>query len=248
MKRLVSTILGIVALAGLAALVVAADRAAAGSLPHSPVVVELFTSQGCSSCPPAEAYLTELAKRDDVIALEFHIDYWDYIGWKDSFAKPEFTRRQKKYVEVLKGRYAYTPQMVVQGRAHVVGSHRDEVESLIRQYAGEAAKGPAFSIKRNGDMLIVKIGAGSAAVAHDVVLVTYYKQQVTEIGSGENSGRKSKNSNVVRELTTIGTWSGKPSKIKAHIVEHASDGGCAVLLQARNQGPILAAAALSYEQ
>lgn len=249
MTRLLSAVLGIIAVAGVAAAARAADPAGTAPAAHSPIVVELFTSQGCSSCPPAEAFLTELANREGVIALEFHIDYWDYIGWKDSFAKPEFTARQKKYVETLKGRYAYTPQMVIHGRAHVVGSHRDEVESLIRQYVAEADKGPVVSMKRKGDTLIVAIGAGGAgAAAHDVVLVTYDKPRLTEIRSGENSGRTSKNSNVVREIVTIGSWSGKPAKLRVPLAGKQGDGGCAVLVQARDQGPILAAAALPYEQ
>jgi hypothetical protein len=248
MTRLVSAVLGIIVIAGLAAGVRAADPAGRTPAVHPPIVVELFTSQGCSSCPPAEAFLTDLASREGVIALEFHIDYWDYIGWKDSFAKPEFTSRQKKYVEVLKGRYAYTPQMVVHGKAHVVGSHRDEVESLIRQYVAETAKGPAVSIKRKGGTLIVAIGAGASTTPHDVVLVTYDKPKLTEIRSGENSGRTSKNSHVVRELVTLGSWSGKPSKFEVPLAGKEGDGGCAVLVQARNQGPILAAAALPYDQ
>ena len=248
MTRLVSAIFGIIALTGLAAAALAGDPAGRTPATHPPIVVELFTSQGCSSCPPAEAFLTELAHREGVIALEFHIDYWDYIGWKDRFAKPEFTARQKKYVEVLKGRYAYTPQMVVHGRAHVVGSHRDEVESFIRQYISEKAKGPSVAIKRKGDTLIVAIGSGaSTAGGHDVVLVTYDKPQVTEIGSGENSGRVSKNSHVVRELVTIGSWSGKPSKFDVSLAGKEGDGGCAVLVQARDQGPILAAAELHFD-
>jgi hypothetical protein len=248
MTRLVSAVFGIIALAGMAAAAAAGSPAVRAPATHSPIVVELFTSQGCSSCPPAEAFLTDLANREGVIALEFHIDYWDYIGWKDSFAKPEFTNRQKRYVETLKGRYAYTPQMVIHGKAHVVGSHRDEVESLIHQYLSEAAKGPAVSIKRKGDRLIVAIGAGAGATPHDVVLVTYDKPRLTEIRSGENSGRQSKNSHVVRELMTIGSWSGKPSKFDVSLAGKEGDGGCAVLVQTRDQGPILAAAELRYER
>lgn len=234
---------GLFALAGLAAGATAAEPAG-----HSPIVVELYTSQGCSSCPPAEAFLAELAKRDGVIALEFHVDYWDYIGWKDSFAKPEFTSRQKKYVETLKGRYAYTPQMVIQGKAHVVGSHRDEVESFIQQYIADNTKGPSISIKRNGDKLIVAVGQGAGAAGYDVVLAIFDKPQVTEIRSGENSGRISKNSNVVRELVTLGTWSGKALKYNVPLAGKEGNGGCAVLVQQHDQGAILAAATLPFDQ
>jgi hypothetical protein len=97
-----------------------------------PVVVELFTSQGCSSCPPADEYLGELAHRRDVIALAFHVDYWDYIGWKDPFASPDFTRRQRAYAGALGLRGLYTPQMIVDGRADAVGSDRARVEDMVR--------------------------------------------------------------------------------------------------------------------
>ncbi|MPY73335.1 MAG: DUF1223 domain-containing protein [Alphaproteobacteria bacterium] len=242
MTRLASLAFGVIALAGLAAGAMAADPAG-----HSPIVVELYTSQGCSSCPPAEAFLSELANRDDVIALEFHVDYWDYIGWKDSFAKPEFTSRQKKYVETLKGRYAYTPQMVIHGKAHVVGSHRDEVESFIQQYAADNTKGPSISVKRNGDKLIVAVGPGAGKAGYDVVLAIFDKPHVTEIRSGENSGRTAKNSNVVREIVPLGSWSGKAAKFDVSLAGKEGDGGCAVLVQAHDQGPILAAAALPFD-
>src|SRR5689334_6685490 len=109
-----------------AALAAAAPAKAAG-----PVVVELFTSQGCSSCPPADAYLGELAKRTDVLALAFHVDYWNYIGWTDPFAAKWATQRQKDYGNSLAQRYVYTPEIVVGGAAHEVGSNRDAIERLI---------------------------------------------------------------------------------------------------------------------
>jgi len=100
-----------------------------------PVVVELFTSQGCSSCPPADAFLNDLSRRDDVIALSLHVDYWDYIGWEDPFATPESTNRQRRYAPVLVERSVYTPQMVIDGAAHEVGSKRKAVTRLINSAA-----------------------------------------------------------------------------------------------------------------
>ncbi|MBT5374998.1 MAG: DUF1223 domain-containing protein, partial [Rhodospirillaceae bacterium] len=96
----------------------------------APVVVELFTSQGCSSCPPADAFLNDLSRRDDVIALSLHVDYWDYIGWEDPFATPESTNRQRRYAPVLAARSIYTPQMVIDGAAHEVGSKRKAITRL----------------------------------------------------------------------------------------------------------------------
>lgn len=211
-----------------------------------PVVVELFTSQGCSSCPPAEAFLSELAGRDNVVALEFHVDYWDYIGWKDSFAKPAFNERQKKYVANLKARYAYTPQLVVDGKAHVVGSHRDEVESLMQQHQGVDPKAPAVALARKGDMLTVAVGPAATSATYDVVFVTFDKPHVTEVQRGENRGQRLKNSNVVRELTVLGAWTGKAVSYDVSLTGKEGDGGCAILIQRRGQGPVLAAAKLAY--
>ena len=101
---------------------------------QSPVVVELFTSQGCSSCPPADKLMHELAKRDDVIALALHVDYWDYIGWKDVFAQPEFTARQRAYARLGNRKMIYTPQMVINGRDHVVGSNPKDTNALISSH------------------------------------------------------------------------------------------------------------------
>jgi len=215
---------------------------------HSPVVVELFTSQGCSSCPPAEAFLGELAKRKDVIALEFHVDYWDYIGWKDQFAKPAFTGRQKKYVSSLKGRYSYTPQMVIDGRTHVVGSNRSEVEALIEKFYAADDAGPSIKMSRAGDSLTVNVGQGSGASNYDVLLVTFDKPHVTEVRRGENRGRMLKNANVVREVVPLGKWSGKASSYKVSLSGKDGDGGCAVLVQKPGQGPVLAAAKMPFNQ
>ena len=222
-------------------------RATAADVPvRRPVVVELFTSQGCSSCPPAEAFLGELAERDNVVALEFHVDYWDYIGWKDSFAKPAFNERQKKYVGNLKARYAYTPQIVVDGKAHVVGSHRDEVESLMQQHQDTDPKAPAVALARKGDMLIVAIGPAATTATYDVVLVTFDKPHVTQVQRGENRGQTLKNINVVRELTVLGAWAGKAVSYDVSLAGKEGDGGCAILIQRRGQGPVLAAAKLAY--
>jgi hypothetical protein len=245
MIRKVPVLLGIFLLATVAGTALADEKAGT-----SPVVVELFTSQGCSSCPPAEAFLGELAARKDVIALEFHVDYWDYIGWKDAFAKPDFTRRQKEYVSSLKGRYSYTPQMVIDGRAHVVGSHRDEVESMIERYRAEDAGGPAVQMKyqENGDIVDVAVGADSHETGtYDVMLFTFDKPHTTDVRRGENRGRMLTNANVVRETIRLGTWSGKAQTYQTSLSGKDGDGGCAVVVQRRDLGPVLAAAKISYE-
>jgi hypothetical protein len=245
MIRKIPAFLGILFLAMVAGGALADDKAGT-----EPVVVELFTSQGCSSCPPAEAFLNELAPRKDVIALEFHVDYWDYIGWKDAFAKPGFTKRQKDYVSSLKGRYSYTPQMVIDGRAHVVGSHRDEVESLIERYRAEDAGGPVVKINyQDKDELVdVSVGADSRETGtYDVMLFTFDKPHTTDVRRGENRGRVLTNANVVREMIRLGTWSGKAQTYKTSLSGKDGNGGCAVVVQKHDLGPVLAAAKVSYD-
>jgi len=218
--------------------------AAAADAP--PVVVELFTSQGCSSCPPAEAYMRELAKREDVIGLEYHVDYWDYIGWKDVFADPAFTRRQKRYVSVLGARYVYTPQIVIGGRMHVVGSRHDAVEKLIHEAQRAPANGPTISLSRDGDTLVVQIGRAPTKETFDVTFVTFDRPHTTVVRRGENRGLTLVNANVVRELAVIGTWSGKPGEYRVSLAGKKGDGGCAVIVQKRGPGRILTAARLPF--
>lgn len=212
-----------------------------------PVVVELYTSQGCSSCPPAEAYMQELAKRDDVLPLEFHVDYWDYIGWKDVFARPEFTERQRSYKNALDGRYVYTPQMVIDGEVHVVGSHRGKVEKLIRRSKTTDRVQPPVTLERQGKNLIVKVGAAKVSGEYDVTFVTFDKPHVTKVKRGENRGRTLVNANVVRELDVIGKWSGKPVEFVVSLEGKDGDGGCAVIVQKGGPGSVLVAASLPFE-
>ncbi|MGB0552415.1 MAG: DUF1223 domain-containing protein [Alphaproteobacteria bacterium] len=161
--------------------------------------MELFTSQGCSSCPPAEAYMRELADRKDILALEFHVDYWDYIGWKDKFAKRAFTNRQQGYVYSLKGRYKYTPQMVVGGVSHAVGSKRGVIEAEIKRRKQSMGAGPKIDVRKENGEIVARIGAGEANGVYDIVFVTFDKNYSTEVKRGENKGKTLVNARVVRE-------------------------------------------------
>ena len=136
------------------------------------VVVELFTSQGCSSCPPADEFLKDLSVRDDVLALSLHVDYWDYIGWKDPFAKPEFTNRQRQYAGVMRLRYVYTPQMVVQGIYQAVGSRRGDVLDFIEKAKADTGntRGLIDLARVNGD-LRVRLGQQNVPGTVDVYAV-----------------------------------------------------------------------------
>jgi hypothetical protein len=207
------------------------------------VVVELFTSQGCSSCPPADAFLHELSQRDDVIPLALHVDYWDYIGWKDSFAQPAFTQRQKAYAKAAGRRSVYTPQMIVSGQDHVVGTHEEDANSLISRHAA-APTGVRVALERAADGQLVIRGEAGQGVAGPLVvhLVRYLPSQRVEITRGENAGRLMDYANVVTEWTTIGEWDmSAPLQIQAR-----ADGSqpTVVILQRKGAGPILAAARL----
>ncbi|RED47734.1 DUF1223 domain-containing protein [Aestuariispira insulae] len=212
------------------------------------VVVELFTSQGCSSCPPAEAFLQELAMRDDVIALEYHVDYWDYIGWQDPFADPAFTERQRAYVRNLGDRYVYTPQMVIDGARHVVGSRRHEVEQVIRQMRDErSATLPDIRFRENnGEIHLAISGLPQLKGEYVLTLVGFDGLHETTVKRGENSGKQLKNARVVRSLQRIGLWRGEAVTHFASRDEMAGDGGCALIIQERGTGRVLTGALINF--
>jgi hypothetical protein len=201
-----------------------------------PIVVELFTSQGCSSCPPADAFLTDLAhQRRDVLPLAFHVTYWDYLGWKDPYSLDVATARQREYARHLGEDGIYTPQMVVDGATGFVGSSRSEG---LRAIAGAARKSVPVSVARDGGSLLIKVGAGSGVAR--VLLVGFDPSHETPIGRGENSGRTLLESNIVRSLTPVGSWSGSPVELRQ---APAAGEGFAVLLQAAD-GRIIGAGRL----
>ncbi len=220
--------------------------AAAWAQSPAPVVVELFTSQGCPACPPAEAYLRDLARRDDVIALEFHIDFYDFSGWKDPFGNADYTRRWQKYAQQLGARYEYTPFMVVGGAAHEIGSRRSNVEQRIDKLRGAAAGGPRLTLAAvDGQATVSVEGAGPAGV-YDVVLATWDGDLTTTVTAGENSGQTLVNARVVREFRRIGQWAGENLSLTFSLTDIPKGGGCAVLLQRAGGGPIIAAASVNF--
>ena len=199
-----------------------------------PTVVELFQSQGCSSCPPANANVMALGDRPDLLTLSFGVTYWDQLGWKDTFASPKFTARQWDYARGLHHDGVGTPQVVVNGRADVVGQDRGQLEALIRQ-ADRGAGGPAVSI--GGDAVTVGAGVKSG----DVLLVRYDPRIVqVPIQRGENGGKTLPHRNVVKSLTRLGGWSGH---VQTYRLPPPAPGlKDAVIVQAGPGGPILAAA------
>jgi hypothetical protein len=209
-------------------------RAADAPASNMPVIVELFTSQGCSSCPPADAFLGELASRPDVVALAMHVDYWDYIGWKDPFAKRMYTERQRDYARSLWQRFVYTPQMVVDGRYQDVGSDRHAINKLIERALPQSAgspSGPPAKIK------VESIGFRGTA---SVWLALYDREHQTQVQRGENAGRRLVDYNVVREFRRIGTFDGRSVTLALELGELAGrhDAGV-VFVQQDGTGPIL---------
>jgi hypothetical protein len=203
-----------------------------------PTVIELFQSQGCSSCPPANAALIELTARDDVLALNFAVDYWDNLGWKDTFASPQFTARQWAYARAMGNGEVYTPQIVVNGRIAGVGADVGEMRALAAR-ADRGAAGPELRLEPGA----VTIGAGSAPPQGADVWLARYDPKVVEVAvrRGENAGRTLAHKDVVRQLVLLGHWSGAAERLA---LPPASQPGLAeaVLVQAAGAGPILAAA------
>ncbi|CAA7625348.1 thioredoxin family protein [Magnetospirillum sp. UT-4] len=203
-----------------------------------PAVVELFTSQGCSSCPPADALLAELAARPGVVALAWHVDYWDHIGWRDRFALPAATARQQGYRTRLGVRSLYTPQMVIDGRADVVGSDRGRVAALL----APARDGVAVALTVAAGEVRAVLPAGSATDL-EVVLLAYLERAETAVGRGENAGRRLHEANIVRAFIPLGRWDGRPGHLALPLAALPADAdAAAVLLQEPGQGGIQGAA------
>jgi len=211
--------------------------ALAAAATPGPVVVELFTSQGCSSCPPANETLASLANRPDVLALSFGVTYWDDLGWKDTFASPQFTARQWDYAHGLHHSQVGTPQMVVQGRRDTVGQSVGEVEPLIRAARQDVVAAPAIAVTAQA----VTVASSGGLPRADVWLVRYDPRVVqVPIRRGENGGRTLPHGNVVHQLVKLGGWSGHA---ETFALPQTSDPHwrTAVLLQAGPGGPILSA-------
>ncbi len=166
-----------------------------------PIVVELFTSQGCSSCPPADALLDQLSHRDDVVALGYHVDYWDNLGWKDPFSSPEATARQRGYAARFDKGRQFTPQIVVDGREDMVGSDRDALMAALKTQPQAVAP-----VRFAADCSAVTIGAGSGKGW--VLLLRFAQHRTTKIGAGENAHRTAEDTNAVLSVETRGEWNG----------------------------------------
>ena len=206
------------------------------------VVVELYTSQGCSSCPPADEILAGLADRGDVIALALHVDYWDYIGWKDVFGSPQFTERQRAYARAAGARTIYTPQMIVDGMEHLVGARPAELTALIKRYEAMPEQAVLDVARKGGTLAISARTIGRLPRGAVVQLVRYKPEETVEIRSGENAGREISYRNIVTEWHSLGTWDGSAPLSMAVPVSNSQP--IVVILQEPGPGRIIAATAL----
>jgi hypothetical protein len=173
-----------------------------------PVVLELFTSQGCSSCPPADELLRELAKEPGVIALAYHVDYWNRLGWRDPFSSRQWSERQGEYVRAMKLNSAYTPQIVINGSRQLVGSTGSLIRSAIEQESKRKPEGHIALDVQNGEAVI----RAESKKPAELIVVAYENGITTKITSGENSGRTQTNDAIVRKLVRVGTISGSAEK------------------------------------
>lgn len=234
---------------GLTALLTAASSAQPSAtrvrhraVPAEPVVVELFTAQGCSGCPEANARIEMVAAEPGVIALTYAVDYWDYLGWADTFARPEFAQRQRDYRRALQIRNVSTPQVVIDGRRQAPASI-EAIQVAIDEEAARRVFPPEVEFRETGDR--VGVGSGRAPVGGaEVVAVTYTPgPQTVEINGGDNRGQKVRHVNVVRSVRVLGPWTGRPV-LYALPEQAGSDQAVAVLVQARDDRRILTAAVL----
>ena len=207
---------------------------------NSVVVVELYTSQGCSSCPPADDILAEIADRDNVIALGLHVDYWDYLGWKDELAKPEFAERQARFNTLMKSRYRLvTPQMIFNGEHYVAGPNRRKALMYIEMMS--AATEPVnMTLSRDGGSLEIKLSAkGGKSAPSEIHVVGYAPKIPVKIKRGENAGRNIEYVNTVTSWETIAAWDGVGARTLRH--DLPSEDKYAVIVQTQNLGPVLVA-------
>jgi len=218
------------------AIAMAMASAAAIAEPR-PVVVELYTSEGCSSCPPAEAFMGVLAQRSDVLPLSFHVDYWDSQGWHDRFSSSDATRRQRGYASKLHHNSIYTPQAVIDGQTDLVGSGNSAILSEL----AKAHEGVATHIALDTQYLDVSVAAQTGGKQSDVLLIGYLREATSHIGRGENSGRTLQEFNIVRSIKRLGTWNGSSCSFRIPLDALPRDAThAAVLLQAQGQGPFSA--------
>jgi hypothetical protein len=203
---------------------------------RQPVLVELFTSQGCSSCPRANKILGDLAREPDIVALTFPVTYWDYLGWRDTLARDEFTQRQKNYARAMGLRHVYTPQLIVQGQKHSNGAHLIQVRDTLAKTPRQPQ--PSLRVLVRGGVATIDLGGDLRRTRPADVWVAQFQPGVVDVAvtRGENSGRRVTHYNAVTGLAQLGAWSGAAARFNA-----ACAPACAVVVQERANGAVIAA-------
>lgn len=224
----------------LSALLIAAPVSAAAE--GNPVVVELYTSQGCSSCPPADALMQELALNPGILPLAFHVDYWDYLGWRDALASPAFTKRQKDYAHAAGERMIYTPQAIVNGDDRMVGSDAQALMSAIMREMSVAALAEIRLARSGGDLTIIARASKPFDRPVEVLVLRFLPSTTVQILHGENAGKSITYVNTVTSLQHIATWTGRDALSLSTPVKGPE--AVAVLVQGAGMGRVLAAASL----
>src|SRR3954462_8908156 len=205
-----------------------------------PIVIELFTAQGCANCPAADSYIGQLARRKDVLPLSFHVDYWDYIGWKDQFADPVFVGRQRAYAMTLGQHMVYTPQVVVGGASDAQGGNRATIEQRIREAKARQRMYPIEVMRdpQTGEVLL-ELPEAQLPVPATIWLVPYQYKDQAAIDRGENVGRKSESFNTVRSLQKVAVWNGHRTTLPLQLDAKARAGnpnGCAIIANLADYG------------
>lgn len=219
----------------LAAALVLAALPVRAAMDGQVTVVELFTSQGCNSCPPADALAGEIADEPGVFVLSWNVDYWDMLGWQDTLASPENSQRQRDYNRVMGRPGVYTPQMIVGGRAQVVGSDRSAVEAAIEDKGLGAG---VLDFRFEGDEVVISLPEDARVEGAVITLVHYDQSKSVSIGSGENKGRSITYTHPVRKAEQVGAWDGQAQEIRIS-KERFCDQGNVILVQQGHTGPIL---------
>jgi hypothetical protein len=211
--------------------------AAQAEAPSRPLVIELFTAQGCSSCPPADAYLGQLSEHPDVLALAFHVDYWDSSGWRDRFELRQGVERQNVYARNFHRASVFTPQFVIDGRKDAIDTR------TIVQALQESRESVPVTLAVHEGQVVVDVGEKQGERPSDVVLVTFLRHAVSSVSRGENAGKNLEEFNIVRSIRTLGEWKGATGNYKVSVSSLPSDAtDVAVLVQSRDEGSIVGAA------
>jgi hypothetical protein len=208
-----------------------------------PVVLELFTSQGCSSCPPADALLEELSSKDGVMALTYHVDYWDYLGWKDTFGSPDNSQRQYDYAKARGDMDVYTPQMIVHGGSHMVGSNRSGVATAIASAGHVNSVGMTVAVAEKE--VLIDIAAGNSGGETTLWVLPVTSRAKVKILRGEIAGQELTYRNIVRKIVPAGMWHGEAKRfaLPTDAIMPADVDSCVALLQRGKVGPVLGCAA-----